>query len=1040
MKKLFVVILLIFTLSVTGWCQHYYYWTPVNSPVANNLNSIIWNYSTGIAVGNDGKCIVSTNSGNNWFLSNTGNSANLNSIIVYPKTFAVGSSGTIIKSSDYGLNWESIVSPTTNTIYSIAYYISLYYKIICGEGGKIFTTSNEGVSWSEISSGTTNTLRNVNVKSSVTTSKAYICGDNGTFLKILFTFPPIPPLTTVLSYNTDFPNNFYSVSPVGDTNNIFLVGSGGIILKSTNAGLNWTQQQSGTNNNLKFINAVAQNDIWVGGDNGTMLHTTNGGQNWYLQSVNSNTNINSMVFISEVKACAVGSGGTILSCDFPNPATDTTNKRVKLEGNNISSYFQTTGIYNQNTTTGNSPGFEWPKGSSKTACFTSGLSIAASVDGELREAMCTYHGEYSPGTMKNGIPEFPVILNRIYSVKQGDNCFNSIDWANWGSIVPYGAPYIDVNHNGQYDACIDIPGVKNASQTIFMALTDGFPESHTSAEGFGGGTLPLNADLKITAWCYNDSILNDVQFINFNVINRGTSAWDNTYFALAGDFDLGDQSDDYYATDSVRNMWIGYNGDNDDRVYGANPPAMGMRILRFPVNNSISPKDTIRVSAGNFMTCISCNPPACETDPNGQPQGAYNFMKGYKKDLSPWMNPIFTPPAPTKFTYSGEPEPNTGWTELKGKVDNCGGPIGPIIEMNMSGDRRYILSLGKENFTMNPGDSQNVLVAQMITRGSSNLNSVTKLKALSDTINRIFNNGLNILYTISGNVKYSDNNQAVANGYVKAFHLDNFTGNVIILDSANIQSDGSYILHNVPQGDSYIGAVPNSTQTVDYALTYYPSSTYWQNATILRPLSNLNDIDIRVMRLNSVSTSNSVSGKVLANATPITSLKDVNIYAMSGDNFVGFAISDLSGVYHLNSLPTGNIKVFVNRLGYISDSLFVNIPQNGNIDSVNFYLNRVSVGIHQISSNVPNEFKLFQNYPNPFNPTTNIKYQISNSSFVSLKVYDILGKEIITLVNEKQIPGFYEVSFNANSLASGIYFYRLSAGNFVQTKRMILLK
>ncbi|MCB0753535.1 MAG: T9SS type A sorting domain-containing protein, partial [Ignavibacteriae bacterium] len=88
-----------------------------------------------------------------------------------------------------------------------------------------------------------------------------------------------------------------------------------------------------------------------------------------------------------------------------------------------------------------------------------------------------------------------------------------------------------------------------------------------------------------------------------------------------------------------------------------------------------------------------------------------------------------------------------------------------------------------------------------------------------------------------------------------------------------------------------------------------------------------------------------------------------------------------------------------------------------------------------------------QNYPNPFNPTTTINFSIpeinkvgqSNNNTV-LKVYDILGKEIATLVNEIKAPGNYQVQFDATSLTSGIYFYRLKSGEFLETKKMILLK
>ena len=95
--------------------------------------------------------------------------------------------------------------------------------------------------------------------------------------------------------------------------------------------------------------------------------------------------------------------------------------------------------------------------------------------------------------------------------------------------------------------------------------------------------------------------------------------------------------------------------------------------------------------------------------------------------------------------------------------------------------------------------------------------------------------------------------------------------------------------------------------------------------------------------------------------------------------------------------------------------------------------------------NTPGRFSLSQNYPNPFNPSTNIKFEIpkqvrNDNSFVTLKVYDVLGNEVATLVNKEKSPGTYEVNFDASNLSSGIYYYQLRAGKFVQTKKMILLK
>jgi hypothetical protein len=88
----------------------------------------------------------------------------------------------------------------------------------------------------------------------------------------------------------------------------------------------------------------------------------------------------------------------------------------------------------------------------------------------------------------------------------------------------------------------------------------------------------------------------------------------------------------------------------------------------------------------------------------------------------------------------------------------------------------------------------------------------------------------------------------------------------------------------------------------------------------------------------------------------------------------------------------------------------------------------------------PIMFGLYQNYPNPFNPVTTISFQLPNRSFVSLKVYDVLGNEVKTLIEKEKSAGQYEIEFDGNELTSGIYFYQLIAGDYTETKKMVLLK
>jgi hypothetical protein len=150
----------------------------------------------------------------------------------------------------------------------------------------------------------------------------------------------------------------------------------------------------------------------------------------------------------------------------------------------------------------------------------------------------------------------------------------------------------------------------------------------------------------------------------------------------------------------------------------------------------------------------------------------------------------------------------------------------------------------------------------------------------------------------------------------------------------------------------------------------------------------------------------------------------------------------LSGSPALNSARVTNVNsidVFfstVNFRGAFGADNWCAGWTNFRPDTINYN----TIGIRQISSIVPGDYKLEQNYPNPFNPTTKINFSVPKSGFVNLKIYDITGKEIANLVNEKLESGVYSYEFNASNISSGIYFYSLKTDNFVSTKKMVLVK
>ena len=174
--------------------------------------------------------------------------------------------------------------------------------------------------------------------------------------------------------------------------------------------------------------------------------------------------------------------------------------------------------------------------------------------------------------------------------------------------------------------------------------------------------------------------------------------------------------------------------------------------------------------------------------------------------------------------------------------------------------------------------------------------------------------------------------------------------------------------------------------------------------------------------------------------------QESNIYITGYDNYrVGTFTVKYNSAGDLIWSLIKNQTVLVRTNKILLDS-YNNIYLTGSVfltgQNYNFYTTKYSqtVGISLEFNSIPSIFYLKQNYPNPFNPSTNLEFGISNLEFVSLKVYNSIGIEVADLVNEIKPAGRYKVTFDGSNLSSGIYFYKLEAGNFTETKRMILLK
>jgi hypothetical protein len=190
----------------------------------------------------------------------------------------------------------------------------------------------------------------------------------------------------------------------------------------------------------------------------------------------------------------------------------------------------------------------------------------------------------------------------------------------------------------------------------------------------------------------------------------------------------------------------------------------------------------------------------------------------------------------------------------------------------------------------------------------------------------------------------------------------------------------------------------------------------------------------RLELLSSVSFLDFTTGSIAVPNT-VNPTADSVIVALpnGGSDVYRISIGDLLGA----QLAQGATRFTVAAIGRLS-LLGANDPLAFRLQA--YQTQNQFSNVTRIENKAAESFRLAQNYPNPFNPTTTIAYQLSNAVNVSLKVFDVIGREVATLVNERQSAGSYQAAFNATNLSSGVYFYRLQAGNFTETRKMMLVK
>lgn len=414
----------------------------------------------------------------------------------------------------------------------------------------------------------------------------------------------------------------------------------------------------------------------------------------------------------------------------------------KLDANTISTWFSNEGSFNRDPITSNA-GFEWPKGTGITARYASGPWLGAKVGNDTLVTMAEYSYDFLPGyTDNNGIPhgkDDP--LYRVYKLTYGLNDLDRLQWPN--ALLGNSDQGAPVYFDGYSWHPLDF-----GTQTMYYVYTDSYPDSNTNR---AGSTAPLKVDIKQLNFSIDfPGPIGQMAFSQFTVINRSTNTWNDFYLSIWTDDDLGFANDDKVGCDSALNLGYTYNATNNDQLYGTAPPAVGFLLLRGAIVYTGNNNDTVYICKSKTRVPLPryrdlkmsvfnwyANGDSIYGDPRNYYE-SYRIMEGLRRDGSPIVHPNGYV---TKYVFSGNPVNGTGWNQAQ------------------ENDQRFLMSTGPVN--MLPGDTQVIVTAQIIARGSSNLNSITLLKQYCAIASEFYNSCYNTLPI--GIINHS--------ALVKEFHL-----------------------------------------------------------------------------------------------------------------------------------------------------------------------------------------------------------------------------------------------------------------------------
>jgi photosystem II stability/assembly factor-like uncharacterized protein len=925
--------------------------------------------------------------------------------------YAVGRAGTFIKTTDAGATWfvnkwiNEGGSTGSNYYLYDGHFFDMNTGIVVGGGGKIMRTTDAGVSWTIIDPLPTSisSLYDVHFLNDTlgyaagsSTVDMYKTTDGG----LTWTGPILIPTT------------FYRIYVV-DENTVYGAGSSGNFHYSTDSGANWTTIDIGTTSTIYDMEFQDAMNGWVSGADDNPAYTTDGGLTWTETTASPTTSTQYDIDIMSTMSQTLNEG--FEDATFPPAGWHTKNILGGVE------WLRATGVAHSGN---HSAVIAWQTTGGEDWLVTPQVSIVAG-DTLTFWARRYFSGTYIPdsllilaSTTDTAVASFTTVL-ADYDV----NTFAYPDFAEYkvdlgslaGQNVYIAFRHFDVDGNGMYLDDVTI-GEPMSVDKIFIT-GDSFDMFVTTDMGTTWTPIGILGAQPWTSTFYSTDFLSDNHFVNvgaYGMINETTPTdavivhgnwlrpgtlyeiWaessDGNVIAVGAATSTSNYDQAIYSTDGGDTWAISVIEDSADLDF--NDISMVTNLIGYTAGEDYRVMKTTDGGATWFRVTdpvTSTSDAECLYFVDENVGYVFGVLDdGYKTTDGGTTWSVLTTGATATFRGCYFTDANTGWVVgSSGTVIHTtdgGATFTPQTPNNTS--TLYSIYMVNNNVGYISGSSGRV---RKTTDGGVNWDTVD-VGNTSPSLYRIdFRDELNgmtvgssgrTFYTLDGGETWNFENTGMSTTYG------------LFVEKTSPDTSSAYVCGSL----SYI--MKNSVVIVPVELASFTASVSGNNVTLgWVTATELNNLGFEVER-------KAAEGKwvKVGFVDGIGTTTEPQIYNFTDEGLV-------SGIYNYR----------IKQIDYNGSYKYYNLDE-------------------AVEISAPESYALSQNYPNPFNPTTKIKYSVPADGFVNISVYNVLGEKVTDIVNSIQKAGSYEVTFDASSIASGMYLYRMESGNFISVKKMMILK